>query len=471
MFISAQTHALLLLTADLGDQDDAGGDAPLDVSTFDRLSAWLRKRSLQPSDLLQPEAAAQLAGRAAGGLPAERILALLRRGPLLAAALERWRQADLWVISRGDPDYPRRLKRRLRTEAPPLLFGCGDRILLNRGGLALIGGDGAEPEALGFAARFAALAAGAGLTTISGGRSDIEAASLLGSLSRGGGAIAVLQDGLLQEASSERLRQRVGNGQLVLVSETAPDAAGRATGADHGPEQCLYGLSDAAVLIAVGRASGRWAGAMDAIEHDWIPFWVRTPDQEANPLLRLGARALPGDEVAPRTLLSPPPAIPPRPSPNPARPSPNPNRADRATMMPFATPPPAPTLVGFAEPPDIFGARPQELPDAGPCVEAAPPRPSETEPPGRSATHLRLVPSGPRQPAGREQSERVVGLFDIFVRRLPSLLADEPLNAWRIADALELTEQQAETWLRRAEANGQVRLDPVSRLYKAVSLP
>lgn len=39
---------------------------------------------------------------------------ILGRGMALALAMERWSRGGLWVISRGDPEYPRRLKRHLK---------------------------------------------------------------------------------------------------------------------------------------------------------------------------------------------------------------------------------------------------------------------------------------------------------------------------------------------------------------------
>lgn len=450
MFISAQTQALLLLTADLGGD---GHDAPLDALSFDRLTVWLKKRSLQPADLLQPDRAAKLGGRASGPVTLERIDALLSRGPVLAAALERWQAAGLWVIGRSDPDYPRRLKRRLRTDAPPLLFGCGDRTLLNRGGIALAGGDAGASETVGFAARFATQAAGAGLAAISGGNNPIEEAALLGSLARGGGAIAVLPDQLLGAATTGRLHRPAGDGQLVLVSEVAPEARS-ATGSGR----CLFGLSDAALLVAVGRESRRWADAIQAIEQGWVPLWVRPADPEAPRLMRLGAHAMPGDEVVPRTLLTPPPVAPTRRSDGLRF---DQDRSIPAGEMAFVTPP-APSLVGFAEPAPTFGT------DAPPTFGAD----AATQPPDARRAHLRLVASEARAatPAAIEQIARPSSpaLFEIFARRLAELLADEPLSAWRIADALELVEPQAEAWLRRAEADGQVRHDPVTRLYMRV---
>jgi len=54
----------------------------------------------------------------------ERLAALLGRRFLLSQSVERWSARRIWVISRADPACPKRLKTRLKEDAPPLLYGC-----------------------------------------------------------------------------------------------------------------------------------------------------------------------------------------------------------------------------------------------------------------------------------------------------------------------------------------------------------
>lgn len=49
----------------------------------------------------------------------------MRVRALLAQALERWQARGLWVLSRADAAYPRRLKVRLGVMCPPILYGAG----------------------------------------------------------------------------------------------------------------------------------------------------------------------------------------------------------------------------------------------------------------------------------------------------------------------------------------------------------
>jgi hypothetical protein len=60
--------------------------------------------------------------------------------------VERWSARAIWVMSRADANYPRRFKTRLKEDAPPLLYGCGDAELLEMGGLAVVGSRHVDDE-------------------------------------------------------------------------------------------------------------------------------------------------------------------------------------------------------------------------------------------------------------------------------------------------------------------------------------
>ena len=72
------------------------------------------------------------------GYARTRLQKLLGRGFLLSQVIERWQARAIWVVSRADAEYPRRLKTRLREDAPAVLYGCGDMALLETGGLAVV---------------------------------------------------------------------------------------------------------------------------------------------------------------------------------------------------------------------------------------------------------------------------------------------------------------------------------------------
>ena len=137
--LSTNTQAILLLTAPL----IVGRGVPIspDLLTpgeYKRLARHMREMERQPADLLGQNAT-QLIHACQLIIDENRLQRLLGRGFLLSQAIEHWRARSIWVVSRADSDYPRRLKARLREDAPALLYGCGDIKLLETGGLAVVG--------------------------------------------------------------------------------------------------------------------------------------------------------------------------------------------------------------------------------------------------------------------------------------------------------------------------------------------
>lgn len=153
-----QTSAALLLTTSFG--KSAGTPVkPLSINEWARLTTWLKDRGLQPSSLLAGDFRNLLRDWPEKTVTLSRLEGLLDRGVALASALEKWQCAGLWILTRSDPEYPYRLKQRLAFLSPPVLFGCGNKQLLNKGGLAVVGSRNATGRDLDFTKRLGAGAA------------------------------------------------------------------------------------------------------------------------------------------------------------------------------------------------------------------------------------------------------------------------------------------------------------------------
>ncbi|HEX4953660.1 MAG TPA: DNA-processing protein DprA [Thermoanaerobaculia bacterium] len=305
MSLSPQAQAVLLLTAHLS-QAEKGRARPLSAAEWSRLARWLRDRDGSPEDLLCGDPDEVLQGWEDPRIPGERLKQLLGRSLALALTLERWQRAGIWVLIRSDADYPGRLKKRLRTEAPPLFFGCGNRQLLQRGGIAVVGSRRTSEENLAHAARLGAEAARQGFTLISGGAKGVDEAAMQGALTSEGTAVGVLADSLLRHATAARYRERLARGDLALLSMANPEA-GFDVGNAMARNKIIYCLSDATVVVTSSRQSGgTWHGAVENLRHGWVPTWV-LPDSDPgsgnSALVERGARRLPGGSAPLSVLL------------------------------------------------------------------------------------------------------------------------------------------------------------------------
>jgi predicted Rossmann fold nucleotide-binding protein DprA/Smf involved in DNA uptake len=275
--ISQNTQAILLLTAPLiVGRSSEGGEAPLSAGEYGRLAVDLHAMSRQPADLLSPGAEEILAATKAEIEPS-RLRRLLARGFQLSQAVERWHARAIWIISRADTMYPRRLKSRLREFTPPVLYGCGHAPLLEAGGLAIVGSRDAEEELLRYTDETARRVASSREAVVSGGARGIDQTAMRAALAEGGNVSGVLSDSLERAALARENRELLMDRRLVLVSPFDP-SAGFNVGHAMQRNKLVYALADAALVVSSDHnKGGTWTGAVEQLEKlHYVCVYVRS---------------------------------------------------------------------------------------------------------------------------------------------------------------------------------------------------
>jgi predicted Rossmann fold nucleotide-binding protein DprA/Smf involved in DNA uptake len=267
--LSANTQAILLLTApllvDSRPDRPSSAEPPLTAREYHRLALELHDLQRQPADLLGQGAADAL--RACRAVVDEaRARRLLERGFLLSQAVERWGNRAIWVVSRADAAYPRRLKSRLKELAPPVLYGCGELALLGTGGLAVVGSRDVDDALVTYAEDIGRRVAEARQTVVSGSARGTDQAAMRGALTSGGAAVGVLADSLEKATMNRDHRNLLLNRRLALVSPYDPIAAFSAGNAMQ-RNKLIYALADAALVASSDvDQGGTWAGATEQLE-------------------------------------------------------------------------------------------------------------------------------------------------------------------------------------------------------------
>ena len=276
--LSLNTKAILLLTAPLivGRRKDKEPANLLKPGEYTRLACFLQETSRQPADLLGLEAD-QILRDSHHILGEDRLRRLLDRGFLLSQTAERWGARGIWVLSRADDDYPKKLKMRLKQDSPSLLYGCGDWEILNSGGLAVVGSRNVNGSLLEYTQQVGRLTAKAGRTVVSGGARGIDQAAMSGALEAGGRVTGVLADSLEKTVMKRDNRNRLLEGRLVLVSPYDPNAGFNAGHAMQ-RNKLIYALADVALVVNADlNKGGTWAGATEQLEKlHLVPVFVRS---------------------------------------------------------------------------------------------------------------------------------------------------------------------------------------------------
>src|SRR6266487_236338 len=221
--LTPNTQAILLLTAPLIVGRYHENSELLTLTEYNRLARLLREKQKLPADLIGSDAGETI-GICAAFFGRERLETLLGRGFLLSQAVDRWNSRAIWVVSRADGGYPRRLKTRLKEDAPPVLYGCGDAALLDIGGLAVVGSRHVDDELISYTENVGRLAAEAGRALISGAAKGIDRAAVNGALQAGGAVVGVVSDSLERGALARDNREPLMNKKLALISPYDPAA-------------------------------------------------------------------------------------------------------------------------------------------------------------------------------------------------------------------------------------------------------
>lgn len=280
MEIDKNTLATMLCTVSLG---RAHPGKPLTALQWYNFATWLKQQDLKPGNLLDGEAESILANwqklRRNVGKP---LKVLLDRRFAMEAAVDRWLDAGLTVLARDGQRYPRRLKDRLKLQAPPVLFASGNIELLDRGGLAVVGSRDASTEDLEFASNLGQRTADENLVLVSGGARGVDQWAMRGALEAGGEVVGVLPNDIGRVANRSGYRDFLEGERLVLVSPNSPEA-GWTRGLAMGRNRYIYCLSDASVVVASARGrGGSWRGATENLRKKWTPLWVRWNDAEGS---------------------------------------------------------------------------------------------------------------------------------------------------------------------------------------------
>lgn len=443
--LSPNTQAILLLTAPLIAGRDTSSSDLLSPGEYKRLARHLREIQRQPADLMSPDAA-DLMRACQPVIDEARLQRLLGRGFLLSQVIERWQARAIWVVSRADAEYPRRLKVRLREDAPAVIYGCGDMSLLESGGLAVVGSRHVDDTLIDYTMSVGRLAARAGRTLVSGGAKGIDQAAMRGALEAGGKVSGVLADSLEKTTMNREHRNLLLDGQLVLISPYDP-SAGFNVGNAMQRNKLIYALADASLVVSSDlNKGGTWTGAIEQLDKlKFVPVYVRSTGGSSPGLDALGSKG--------------------------ALPWPNPQDADAFEAVfelaaPTQASSPQSGLALFSEdgPSGVAPTAPS-FPETTPSIEA----PSEPVPPSAAAPidepneptpeptpSAALTPEATPEatsPMATTPSTPADTLF-AAVRGVIQLLLKSPMKDAEVAAALDVSNAQAKAWLQRLVDEG-----------------
>jgi len=253
--------AVIALTTRLGNRNRPS----LPPVRWHELSQALVENGLTPADLFDPELdLARIPG--IHSETAFSIRELLIDASATTVAASEFDRKGIWTLTIADDDYPRPFADRLGRNAPPVMFGAGDRSLLVGDGIAIVGSRDVGSEGAEVAQGIATAAVALSRPVVSGGARGVDQLAMNAAYQAGGKVIGVLADSLQGRIRNSEILRALDAGTTCLITQQAPPA-GFSTGAAMSRNKLIYALSVLTVVIATDEGSGgTWAGATEAIK-------------------------------------------------------------------------------------------------------------------------------------------------------------------------------------------------------------
>lgn len=266
-----------------------------DAAAFGPKGFWdLVERIGDPGCLLGADAGA-VASLVGDSSLAERVLGLLDGATGFAFALERFESQGFAALTPFDGSYPQRLRERLGSLTPPVLFAAGPADLLSRDAIGIVGSRNVDEKGAEVAEEAARVAVAAGFSVVSGGARGVDQRSMSATYRAGGSVIGFLAESLDKRVRAPETRRVITEGVVCLATPSKPDA--RFTPANAmARNKLIYASARTTLVVASDEGrGGTWEGALEAIRRGYgdVAVWRGSGEGSGNHALSVrGGRAL-----------------------------------------------------------------------------------------------------------------------------------------------------------------------------------
>lgn len=288
--LSPDSIAILLLSTSLAIPYKAeNAPKPLTPKEWENLSYTLRNASLTPQIFLTSPSNDWKVLLNLSNYELDRIESLISRSGALSLELERLNNAGIWILTRAEENYPALWKKRLGLKSPTVVYGAGDPSLLgqNDSSVAIVGSRNVDEIATEFTKKVGSLCAKEGLLVVSGGARGVDQLAQSSAIQAGGKVVSVLSDGLEPNMKKKELRQAVLSGNMLILSAVHPRTKFTAYNA-MARNKYVYTFAQYAVAVsAEEEKGGTWQGAVENLEADWVPLFIRNGPRVPKGNLRL----------------------------------------------------------------------------------------------------------------------------------------------------------------------------------------
>lgn len=200
---------------------------------------------------------------------ADRIIRLLQNADDIIKIIDRLKSNGINVIGLDDDNYPERIIKKLKDNAPPVLFYAGNPELMNTTGISVVGSRKPTVNAQNFARKMGNACAYHNYTLISGGATGCDCIAEYNCTEFGGNSLIFLAMPLARQMKIPRMEKAIANNRICLVSDHNPSDIFN-TGYAINRNRYIYACGNCAVVCdSAENKGGSFNGAMDCINNNY----------------------------------------------------------------------------------------------------------------------------------------------------------------------------------------------------------
>ena len=188
------------------------------------------------------------------------------------------------LIPVTSPEYPRALKKHLKYNSPILLYTKGNRSLLSKECVAIVGSRKAQGISLTFTDNVAAKAVNSNRVVVSGYAKGVDRQAYDSAIKYGGSSIIVLPQGIMT-FSSASLHKPIVNGNLLVMSYFSPRAPW-SVGLAMARNDVVYAMAETIYVAESSSKGGTYAGVTNGLKAN-RKIYIRWPEATENNANRL----------------------------------------------------------------------------------------------------------------------------------------------------------------------------------------
>ncbi|ETT41936.1 DNA-processing protein DprA [Paenibacillus sp. FSL H7-689] len=274
--ISDESLAILLLTSDLLYRKTKDKDQkPFTHGEWNKFATLLRKSEYStPAALYDKNENHLMQDLLLSRTMANKVCNLMKYAGSMAIEIEKLAGMGIWIATRGDKNFPQRVKKLLKEQSPPFFYGTGNGGLLHSSAIGFVGSRDADESSVEFTKRIVRRVVEDRALIVSGGAKGIDLTSQNEALEYGGQVVSFVHSELGMLLRKRDFRNAISDGNLVVLSAVHPSA--RFTGFNAmGRNKYIYTQSKGTVVVSSNTKGGTWEGANENLKNSWVPLIVR----------------------------------------------------------------------------------------------------------------------------------------------------------------------------------------------------